>query len=176
MFFSSINSGSIMMIKTVCKNAVGFFDEDFVAYDDFDYWMRTSKKFNIKYINEPLAQKRFHGSNISLHDLSVFPDTIKAYRKACQIHPFLNKYLSRKLADIYCKYGFEVISKNNAKIGRRYLLKALQYSHFCWQALFIYLFSFFGKSGVGLLTLMQRVKRFLLGSSSRMYFSKIGHT
>jgi len=92
MFLNAINSGSIMMIKIECINEAGVFDEDFVAYDDFDYWMRIAKKFNVKYINAPLAKKRFHGSNTSLHNLSVFPDTIKAYHQACQIHPFLNKY------------------------------------------------------------------------------------
>jgi len=176
MFFSSINSGSIMMIKTECMNEVGFFDEDFVAYDDFDYWMRTAKKFNIKYINAPLAKKRFHESNTSLYNLSVFPDTIKAYHKACQIHPFLNKYKNKKIADIYCKYGFEILSDNNVKMGRKYLLKALHYSYFCWQALIIYFFSFWGKSGVSLLIRMQKVKRLLFGFLYRIYVSKTGRT
>jgi hypothetical protein len=176
MFFSSINSGSIMMIKTECMNAVGLFDEDFVAYDDFDYWMRTAKKFNIQYINVPLVKKRFHGSNTSLHNLSVFPDTIKAYHKACQTHTFLNKYKNKKLADIYCKYGFEILTDNNTKMGRKYLLTAIHYSYFCWQALLIYLFSFLGKSGVDLLILMQRVKRFIFGFSSGIYVSKTGRT
>jgi len=88
----------------------------------------------------------------------------------------LNKYKSKKIADIYCKYGFEILADNNPKVGRKYLVKAIHYSYFCWQAHFIYLFSFLGKSGVGFLILMQRVKRFLFGFSSGTYVSKTGRT
>jgi glycosyltransferase involved in cell wall biosynthesis len=161
MFFSSKNSGSIMMIKKQCVNETGFFDENFYAYDDFDYWMRTAKKFKIKYLNLPFVKKRFHESNTSLDNLSVFPDTLKAYYNACQIHPFLNKYKNKKIAHTYCKYGFVILSDNHMKLGRKYLLKAIQYSCFCWPAFIIYIFSFWGKSGVDFLIRIQKVKRFL---------------
>lgn len=46
---------TLIMHKEVMKN-VGFFDKEFKSFEDYDYWIRISKKYNIGFIEQPLLK------------------------------------------------------------------------------------------------------------------------
>ena len=46
---------TLIMHKEVMEN-VGFFDKDFKSFEDYDYWIRISKKYNIGFIEQPLLK------------------------------------------------------------------------------------------------------------------------
>lgn len=156
MFLQITNSGTVMMVKKECMNETGFFDDDYYAYDDFDFWIRMAASFNIQYINRPLAKKRLHQSNVSLQKLSVLvTDALKAVSRACEIHPFLMKYRNKALSKLYCRYGLNYLFHNNFPIGQKYLKKAIRFYSLCWKAYLFFLFSLFGKSGIHFLCQMR---------------------
>ncbi len=52
--------GSNAMIRRNVIATVGFFDEAFPAIEDYDYWLRISRFFEIDFVDEPLI--RYHDS------------------------------------------------------------------------------------------------------------------
>lgn len=57
---------STMMHRRDCKHKVGFFDYKISGSDDYDYCVRISEHYDIKYISRKLIFKVHHGSNISV--------------------------------------------------------------------------------------------------------------
>ena len=156
MFLQLTNSGTVMMVKKECMNETGFFDDDYYAYDDFDFWIRMAASFNIQYINRSLAKKRLHQSNVSLQKLPLLvTDALKAVSRACEMHPFLMKYQNKALSKLYYRYGLNYLFSNNLPIGRKYLKKAIGCYFLCWKAYLFFLFSLFGKSGIHFLYRMR---------------------
>jgi glycosyltransferase involved in cell wall biosynthesis len=58
-----VNPVSMMMRKSVLDE-LGGYDEN-LSYEDFDFWVRSSRKFLYSYSDEVLVRKRIHGNNMS---------------------------------------------------------------------------------------------------------------
>lgn len=50
--------GSSVMIRRSAMEAAGEFDEDFVAIEDYEYWVRVASRFHVDFVAEPLL--RYH--------------------------------------------------------------------------------------------------------------------
>ncbi len=55
------NSSSLM--KKICFDKAGYFDETMKGCEDRDMWMRIARNCTVRVIQEPLMQYRFHPSN-----------------------------------------------------------------------------------------------------------------
>jgi tetratricopeptide (TPR) repeat protein len=55
------------MVRRSCFDAVGLFDENLLAAEDWDMWIRLAKKFEFDYIDEPLYQYRIHEKRLSMN-------------------------------------------------------------------------------------------------------------
>ena len=59
-----INPVSMMIRKSVFDDLNGYDEE--LSYEDFDFWVRSSRKFLYSYSDQVLVKKRIHGNNMSL--------------------------------------------------------------------------------------------------------------
>ncbi len=66
-------SGSAVLVKKECFEKCGYFDENLEACEDWDMWLRISKKYEYDYVNEDLVSIRLSQGSMSrnLHKMSV---------------------------------------------------------------------------------------------------------
>jgi len=61
---NGMTGGSVVLSRAALQ-AVGVFDVDLSAAENWDLWIRVSKQFSIDYIDEPLVKYRKHVGNMS---------------------------------------------------------------------------------------------------------------
>ena len=60
------------MVRRECFDKMGVFDENLLAFEDYDLWLRISKYYPFKCIDEPLVRAFFQEDSITLNvDASV---------------------------------------------------------------------------------------------------------
>ena len=94
-----------MMVKKMVLDKLGGYDES-LAYEDFDFWVRSSRYFKYTYIDEVLMRKRILPSSMAASQYK--------FRKNDQLRSTL----------IVCKKAFML---NKTKIDRRALLRRLRF-------------------------------------------------
>lgn len=127
-----IHGGSSAMIRRNLITNVGFFDENLLAIEDYEYWLRISRYYNFDFIEEPLV--RYHDVRAVTTDTDVRRSlNIKAnlearnqfylkhqaqMRKGGVAHLFLVHSANRHMASHW----------NDIKSARRLALKAFFYA------------------------------------------------
>jgi len=122
---------SSVMVRTSILGKIGCFDDSLTISEDRDLWLRICSSYPTVYINEPLAYKRRHASNITNADLSYdFKQDREAVEKFLHRSNLLQgpyKCIARKhLVDFYKKIGMCFWYKGDLADARRCLGKALQ--------------------------------------------------
>ncbi|GAB1796148.1 glycosyltransferase family 2 protein [Priestia megaterium] len=100
-----IGTTSVIMRKEVIEE-VGLFDRELPLAEDYDLWLRISKKYKISYIGEPVFVKRFNGvSNIS-------------GGRSQKMHNFTRKVVTFHLEDSNLDFDFkkEVLNSLNESL------------------------------------------------------------
>lgn len=56
-----------VVIRRECLEAIGRFDEsrELISIEDYEFWLRIARSFEIRYIDKPVAVYRVHATNIS---------------------------------------------------------------------------------------------------------------
>lgn len=75
------SSGSGVLARKTCFDQCGLFDENLSAAEDWDMWLRISRRFGFDYVREPLVQIRRHETNLSSDTLQVFFSDFKVLSK-----------------------------------------------------------------------------------------------
>ena len=74
-----------MLMRRACLQAIGGYDEA-LAYEDFDFWVRTARDWQFAYQNEVLTRKRKHPHQMSAQQYQLddpfLASTIAVCRKA----------------------------------------------------------------------------------------------
>ena len=110
------------MVRRCCFDKVGVFDENLLAFEDYDLWLRISKYYRFKYIDEPLIRAFLQEDSITLnadasvtameHIISKYWEDFAKYPKALRKH---------------CVWiGNHLILRGELKRGRRWLLNAVK--------------------------------------------------
>lgn len=99
-----IPAGSVMIKSSILAD-VGCFDEKSPS-EDFDFWLRISKKYSIGYIDSPLYYYRLHDSNQSSNSFRMISATLRALRKQFNEPPLKGKLV--KQAIIVFKFYFNI--------------------------------------------------------------------
>jgi glycosyltransferase involved in cell wall biosynthesis len=86
--FSQLKNGNLIsgsasgaLIKRTCIDNVGFFDETLEACEDWDLWLRISKKYKVDYVNEKLVYIRRHLANSQWDSSRMLSGYLKFHSK-----------------------------------------------------------------------------------------------
>lgn len=90
-----------LMVKKECYNEVGFFDEDLV-FEDYDMWLRISKKYKILYSEYISAKYRIRNNSLMSVTRNWDTSTIKILFKHLKESPFLINRLEDLGVGSYC--------------------------------------------------------------------------
>lgn len=162
--------GNFVTIQTVvrksCFSTMSLFDEKLPRFQDWELWIRISKKYLFKYINEPLAIV-YHQSEGSIsNDMDAL---IKSYEMILKKHKEDIKKEQDLLREYYFTIGNMFFAKKDFENGKRYFIKAKTLNPFNIRSLIGVPIAFFSpKFYVKLLFLIRRSKDFI---NFRMYKS-----
>lgn len=81
---------SSMMFKRKVIDSLGGYNPD-LAYEDFDFWIRSSRNFNYCYSPEVLVKKRMVKNSMSQKQFRIFSPQLKSTFKVCEKIMALNK-------------------------------------------------------------------------------------
>lgn len=84
-----INSPT-MMIRRAVFEKLGGYDES-LAYEDFDFWVRSSRYFKYCYSAEPLVKRRIVSSSLGKKQYSTGSKQLRSTLKVCEKAYALNK-------------------------------------------------------------------------------------
>ena len=132
----------VALVRKECFKKVGMFDEKHFHLVDWEMWLRVSKYYHFKYIDEPLVVAYYRSDNVSANQ--------NAFIEAHEL--ILEKYFQefkkeRKLLTKWCvDINDLLISNGKVKKARSYLIKALKVSPLNIKLLVAVLLTFFGRS------------------------------
>jgi len=120
---------SVALIAKKSLLEVNGFDETLQVFQDYDLFLRLSKKFPPKFINEPLVFHRMHPKSITSRIFKTFEARLIIIDKIRSSFPEeskkYKKELIKKEADVYNYLGILCL-KNNSKIkSLLYFLKSI---------------------------------------------------
>ena len=128
-----IHGTSGVMIRRDVVTTVGFFDEEIPAIEDYDYWLRASRFFEVDYIEEPLI-RYYDPRNIERKSLDVednleardylFEKHVRQMRSEGTAHLYLQKSIGRALT----------LDPNNRSLARKLARRALRYQPFSYES------------------------------------------
>jgi len=136
--------GSTAMVRRLCFDRIGVFDESLKACEDWHMWVRIASQYNFQVIEEPLVHYRQHSSNVS----NSVDLTLKNGTQAIEsIYSGVPPHLQYKKKECYGKLNYNLALKSytdnrNYKQALYFCLRVLQiYPSKCFSRDFIYLFS-----------------------------------
>ena len=84
LLFSCHIPGSSMMVKRLCFHEVGLFDPRFSPLgEDWDMWIRISKRYGVAYLDAPVAIYRVHSGPAGNIYAKTDPWTLERLRRLC---------------------------------------------------------------------------------------------
>lgn len=127
------------IVRRICFEDVGLFDEKMVAFSDHDLWLRMAGNLNIGYIKKPLVKKRYHRNRLTeARREATIKDEFLIIKKAVSQYPFLKKHMRNALSKRYYVWGLFLLDQGEKKDSRGKLLKAVKYDPYNFKALVAY--------------------------------------
>ncbi|MCL4552961.1 MAG: glycosyltransferase [Candidatus Marsarchaeota archaeon] len=122
--------GSLMpvhaaMVRKLCLNEVGGFDETLPSLEDWDLWIRIAQAHHFAYLSQPVAKYRLHGSMMS-HDVRRMSAATVAVSRKIEAYPFFQDLPPDSRHGFYWAYGRAHCLAGNMRPGRRLLRQALE--------------------------------------------------
>jgi hypothetical protein len=124
-----------------------YFDSNFKAREEYDLWIRISKKWEADYISEPLVVA-YYRNNLNRISTNVdnYISAIKLLNEKYNNEVDILLSDKKKIERLFFQnffLGSQAIKINNSKLARKYYLKAFKFRKSI-KLLIIYLVSFFG--------------------------------
>lgn len=115
-----IGSTSFVLIKRLCFDECGLFNESLKSCQDWDMWIRISKKFNIGYVDKPLVKYYIHNSEristTNNNQLDGQISILDIYKNDLNKYP---KALKNQLLNLSLIYFYRRDYKNGVKTFKR---------------------------------------------------------
>lgn len=110
------------VVRKDCFKKVGLFDESLPALEDWELFIRISKVYSFKCIDEPLFYSYFTLGSVNTNKRN----TIKALELILEKHNDDFKQIKKVLANHYFGLSSGLSSLQEFRQGRKYLLKAFR--------------------------------------------------
>lgn len=147
----------VVLIKRECFSKVGLFDERLRNLVDWEMWLRISKHYHFRCVDEPLVVAHYDSDNVSDNPDSLI-DALKLVLEKNHDEFEAEKKL---LAKHWINIGNLLVATGKIKKGHRYIINALRLYPFSMRLLSSAFLGFFG--------LYEKVVRILRSiTSSRM--------
>ena len=136
-------TSSIVVVKREVLDEFGFFDENLKFGDDWDLWLRISKKYRFAFVPDFLVKYYIHQGSTTPHlhpekEAKEFEYIFSKYQKDYRRYPVIYSMHLRKLASRYCASG-----KLNK--GRKYYVKSIKLNPLNLKSYLYLLLSFLGE-------------------------------
>ena len=137
-----IGTTSSVLLRRVCFDAVGLFDESLPRWQDYDMWIRIARKFHFDFVPQVLLK-------YYVHDKVRISDNPEAMQEAIKI--MYRKYMdtslvSRKIvSEHYLALGINYCYRGRMREGRKVILDAMKMYPFRLKYFLYFPLSFFGK-------------------------------
>ncbi len=128
-----------VMVRRQCLDEVGLFDESLTIGEDYDLWLRVSKRCHIGHIGKVLAHYRVHSSNALGVDIDKMFEQHLAIVVRNLDEDTQSKYgisQNKVLADIAISYGLAEFNLGRFTAAKRKMYSALKYHQFHSKALY----------------------------------------
>jgi glycosyltransferase involved in cell wall biosynthesis len=133
---------SMTMFRRDMFTEVGYFDETLKrGGEDWDIFVRISRRFPIGTIDIPLGGRRQHGANITENWENIYESKLVVLDKAVRSYSLSNdeqRIAKRRIARTYMYYGYELLVSGRITSGRAKLLTSISVNPWCVRP-FIYL-------------------------------------
>ena len=130
-------ANSSVLIRKICFQKAGFFDENLRSCVDWDMWIRLSKYFEFDFVPDVLLKFYFHGNQVSANLNMRLLGTERLIRKH---EDDFSQYPSR-FALYLKRIGILYILSGNGMKGRQYLGESIRRYPFQKSAYIHFLFS-----------------------------------
>ncbi len=132
----------VFIVRKECFNRLGLFEERLPSLSDWELWLRISKYYEFKYIDEPLVTQYYTANSIST-DLNAH---IEARKLILEKHFEEFKKNKESLARYFFNIGARLCSVGKIRQGIKYFLKSFKIFPFNLRPLLIILISIFGST------------------------------
>lgn len=139
---NSIGTCSTVLLRRLCLERVGGFDETLTCGADYDMWVRISKDSFFEYLDEPLVRYAVHSERISTNYNSLIKGKETLLKKYAQYYAADPKNHSRR----YRNLGIAYCLSGNTKKGRSAVLTAIRLYPFELRNYYHLILSFLGAS------------------------------
>ena len=132
----------VAIVRKECFEKAGLFDEMLPHLVDWELWIRISKFYEFKCVDEPLLTSPFTPDSISANKEAL----IKALKIILSKH--FDDFAKNKkiLSKHYFSIGINLCSSNEIKDGRKYFIKAVKANPLNVKFLLVVFLSFFGQN------------------------------
>jgi glycosyltransferase involved in cell wall biosynthesis len=127
------------LVKRKVLQTVGVFNPRFLQGEDYDLWIRASKRFTIRHIEQPIAKIRTHAANMSNNRVKQLTWELQVI----QSHTDGSLLMRRSLAKIYHRLAYECRIVHQKMLFRKYTIEAIKYNPFYWKNYVYLVYSFF---------------------------------
>ena len=117
-----IGTCSTVLVRHVCFERLGMFDEELASGADYDMWLRISKEFDIDYVPEPLVLYNVHRNRISTNHEYMIRGTEALLRKHARAFALDCRSNSRR----YLALGVSYCHDGNTKKGREAFVNGIR--------------------------------------------------
>jgi glycosyltransferase involved in cell wall biosynthesis len=124
------------------------FDENLHINSDHVMWLQVAGESDIRYMDECLVKKRYHGENTSGDYERIFDERRYVADKAVELYPFLDDLWNEKMGDAYSMHGINLLKDGEIDRAREALRTAIKYDPWNLETYGAYLLSL-GGEGVG---------------------------
>jgi glycosyltransferase involved in cell wall biosynthesis len=116
-----IGSPSRVILRKEVFSTVGLFDEQFSNLEDWEMWIRITRKYSVAAINKPLINYTESDDSMSINPQKL----IEGYKKLWDKYPVETSTPVVRSAH-YLRLGHRLCYYGSSKEGRFYIKKALQ--------------------------------------------------
>lgn len=131
----------LSVIRKICFEKLGLFNESLPSLEDWELYIRISKYFCFKFIDEPLAAAYCSSDSASIN----YSNLTKSSELILEKHfEYFNKN-KKILAANYANIGLWAFLDGEKKKSRKYLIKSIRYNPLKLRYLSAFILSFFDK-------------------------------
>jgi len=118
-----VGGGSFPLIRRECFDKLGLFSEDIIICEDRDMWIRIAKRYEIKFIEEPLIKYRIHETNLNKDVTRIKNSTRKLIeRNVDKKHSLLKR---KAYSCLYITLAWEYMDRGDRYSAIKNIIKSI---------------------------------------------------